>query len=226
MKSRTFETVVWVVWGCFLMSCLSACTINPYTGERQAGKVAIGAGVGAAAGAAIGALTTKGKKRRERALIGAGIGALAGGAVGYYMDVQEAKLREKLRNSGVGVSRDGDRILLHMPDNVTFATDSSRVNPGCFDVLDSVAIVLKEYKKTYVDVTGHTDSTGSHVYNQDLSKRRAMSVAQYMASQGVLADRLLTRGYGETSPIASNATSSGRAQNRRVEIQISPITRQ
>lgn len=201
---------------------LAACTTDPYTGERKASKTGMGAGVGAAVGAIGGALIGGGDAR-TRALIGAGIGALAGGAVGNYMDRQEAELRRRLERTGVGVTRVGDNIILDMPSNVTFDVDRAEINAGFYEELNSVAIVLDEYDKTLVDVTGHTDSTGSADYNMDLSRRRAQSVAEYLASQGVDRRRLLVTGMGEAQPIASNDTEAGRAQNRRVEIQIAPL---
>ena len=215
-----------VVVGAILVTFgVSACTtVNPYTQEKQVSKVAIGTGIGAASGAVIGALTASGKNRRRNALIGAGVGAVAGGGAGYYMDVQEAKLRQKLQNTGVSVTRQGDNIILNMPGNVTFATNSPNINAGFYEVLNNVAVVLNEYKKTYVDVVGHTDSTGAPDYNQRLSEERARSVAEYLTSQGVLADRLLVAGRGESEPIASNDTPEGRSQNRRVNIQIAPVT--
>jgi len=216
---RSVVGVVLIVFG------VSACTtVNPYTEEKQVSKVAIGTGIGAASGAVIGALTASGKNRRRNAVIGAGIGAVAGGGAGYYMDVQEAKLRQRLQNTGVSVTRQGDNIVLNMPGNVTFATDSPSINAGFYEVLNSVTVVLKEYPKTYVDVVGHTDSTGAADYNQRLSEERARSVAGYLTSQGVLAERLLVAGRGELEPIASNDTPEGRTQNRRVNIQISPVT--
>ncbi|MDA8138108.1 MAG: OmpA family protein [Desulfobacteraceae bacterium] len=202
----------------------SACsTVNPYTEEKQTSKLAIGAGIGAASGALIGLITAGNKDRQRNALIGAGIGALAGGSIGYYMDVQEAKLRQRLRNSGVSVTRSGDRIILNMPGNVTFATNSADINASFYEVLNSVAIVLNEYKKTTVDVIGYTDNVGAAAYNQELSERRARSVAAYLASQNVMQDRLLVAGRGESDPIASNDTPEGRAKNRRVAIEIIPI---
>jgi outer membrane protein OmpA-like peptidoglycan-associated protein len=204
---------------------LSGCTTNPYTGERQASKAAIGAGIGAAAGAAVGALSGgHSKERRKKALIGAGVGALAGGGVGYYMDVQEAKLREQLRGTGVGVTRVGDEIILNMPGNVTFATNSADVKSNFYGVLNSVSLVLKEYEKTVIEVAGHTDNRGSETYNQSLSVRRAASVGQYLSTQGIEHLRLITVGYGESHPIADNDTSAGREQNRRVELTLAPIT--
>jgi outer membrane protein OmpA-like peptidoglycan-associated protein len=207
-----------------LVFVLTACATNPYTDDRQASKLAIGAGVGAAGGAVIGLLTADSKNRQRNALIGAGIGALAGGGVGYYMDVQEAKLRQRLRESGVSVTRVGDQIQLNMPGNITFATNSADINAGFYDVLNSVSLVLNEYKNTTIDVIGHTDNVGSDAINQPLSERRALSVANYLAGQQVLPARLLVAGRGKYEPIASNNTPEGRAQNRRVTLQITPIT--
>jgi outer membrane protein OmpA-like peptidoglycan-associated protein len=200
-------------------------TINPYSRETQVSKAATGAAIGAAAGAAIGAISgDNSHERRKRALIGAGAGAIAGGSVGYYMDVQEAKLRQKLEGSGVSVTRVGDSIVLNMPSNVTFQTDSADLRPEFFDVMSSVALVLIEYDKTLVNVAGHTDSTGSDDYNLRLSQRRADSVASFLRSQGVDGLRLQTYAFGETQPIASNDTPSGRQLNRRVEISLVPLT--
>ncbi|MEG6550656.1 OmpA family protein, partial [Desulfocurvibacter africanus] len=176
---------------------------------------------GAAGGAIFG-----GGDRGKRVLIGAGIGALAGGAVGGYMDYQESKLRQRLQGTGVSVTRQGDMIILNMPGNVTFDTGSAGIKPQFFEVLNSVAIVLKEYEKTYVDVLGHTDSTGSMNLNMRLSQDRAQSVAQYLISQGVQQERFLVRGMGPNQPIADNSTAAGRSQNRRVEIKLTPITQQ
>jgi len=204
---------------------ISACsTVNPYTEEKQTSKLAIGAGVGAASGAVIGLITADSKNRQRNALIGAGVGALAGGSIGYYMDTQEAKLRQRLKNSGVSVSRVGNQIVLNMPGHVTFESNSADINAGFYEVLNSVAIVLEEYKKTTVDVVGHTDNVGSDTYNQKLSERRAQGVAQYLAGQGIMPERLLMAGYGESQPIAANNTPEGRAKNRRVTIQINPLT--
>jgi outer membrane protein OmpA-like peptidoglycan-associated protein len=140
------------------------------------------------------------------------------------MDVQEAKLRQRLRGTGVSVSRVGNNLVLNMPGNVTFRTDSSSINAGFYQVLDSVAIILKEYADTTVTVVGHTDSVGDATYNQGLSEQRAQSVAGYLSSQGVAGQRFSVMGYGEQSPVASNATRQGRAQNRRVEITLTPMS--
>ena len=211
---------VGIVVTCLLAGCT---TVNPYTRESQSSKAAKGAGIGAAVGAVAG-LLTKGDKL-ENALIGAGVGALAGGGVGYYMDVQEAKLRQKLEGTGVSVTRSGDNITLNLPSSITFATNSADLNSGFYNALGGVAMVLKEYNKTVIEVAGPTDSTGSDQYNQQLSERRASSVANYLTGQGVTQQRLLTVGAGESHPVASNDSESGRAQNRRVEMTIVPITK-
>ena len=209
-----------------LITLLSACTtINPYTGEEQTSKAVKGAGIGAASGAIVGLITgDDGRERRKHALIGAGLGAIAGGSVGYYMDVQEAKLRQKLAGTGVSVTRQGDNIILNMPSNITFDVDSSAINGEFFAVLDSVTLVLQEYDKTLVEVMGHTDSTGSNTHNQTLSERRARSVTDYFASRDIEQLRLAASGHGENYPIADNNSENGRAQNRRVEIALVPIT--
>jgi outer membrane protein OmpA-like peptidoglycan-associated protein len=201
---------------------LTACTTNPYTGESQISKGVLGAGTGAAIGGAAGATTSL--KTRKTALIGAGIGALAGGGVGVYMDNQEAKLRERLQNSGVSVTRVGDNIVLNMPSNVTFDTDQSDVKPAFYDTLNSVAIVLEEYNQTLVDVVGHTDNTGSSEYNMELSRDRAASVARYLTAQQLDPNRFSVDGRGKSQPIASNSSPSGKQKNRRVEITIQPLT--
>jgi outer membrane protein OmpA-like peptidoglycan-associated protein len=224
MNSKHFKFFVLMM--CFIIAATSCSTVNPYTEKKQTSKLAIGAGIGAASGAIIGLITADSKDRQKNALIGAGLGALAGGSIGYYMDVQEAKLRQRLRNSGVSVTRIGDQIMLNMPGNITFATGSPDINAGFYEVLNSVAVVLKEYEKTTVDVIGHTDSVGAENYNQRLSEKRARSVAEYLSSQGTMPARLLIAGMGEAQPIASNATPEGRSQNRRVNLQISPLTAQ
>ncbi len=200
-------------------------TTNPYTGDQQTSKTAAGAGIGALAGAVVGMLTGgDARQHRKNALIGAGIGALAGGAAGNYMDRQEAKLRAQLQGTGVSVTRKGNDITLNMPGNVTFQTNSADLRPDFFTVLNSVTLVLKEYDKTILEVAGHTDNTGTAQYNQVLSQRRADSVAQYLNSQGVNKQRIITVGAGETRPIAPNTTADGRQANRRVELTLEPIT--
>ena len=196
------------------VSLLSACAIDPYTGEQKVAKTAWGTGIGAAAGAGIGALAG-GKKG---ALIGAGVGALAGAGTGAYMDVQARKLREQLVGTGVQVKELDGRIYLIMPGNITFNTNEAVIKQGFTPVLDSVALVIKEYNKTMVQVHGYTDNTGTAATNNALSLRRANAVSNYLRLRGVDGNRIITDGLGSSNPIASNATAAGREQNRRVEI--------
>jgi len=208
------------------VTVLPACTtLDPYSREEQTSSATKGAVAGAVTGAVIGLISgDDAVERRQRALIGAGVGALAGGSVGYYMDQQEMKLRKQLEGTGVSVTRDGDNITLNMPGNVTFATNSSDLNPGFFGVLDSVVLVLKEFDKTLIEIAGHTDSTGSDQYNQALSERRAATVGAYLVTRGVLEMRLIELGMGESRPVADNSTPEGRALNRRVELTLVPVT--
>lgn len=220
MKMRLFAVVA-------AATTLAACTTtDPYTGETRPNYTGRGVLIGAAAGAALGYLTntSDSEEGRTNALIGAGVGALAGGAIGNYMDRQEREMREALRDSGVGVRREGNDLRLVMPGDVTFDTNSTEIKAQFYPVLNDVADVLQQYPATYVDVIGHADSTGDAGYNQRLSEQRAQAVAGYLIAQNILRDRFYVGGMGETSPIASNETPQGRAQNRRVEIIIRPHT--
>jgi len=222
MPSRLQRLMLTAVAATLVAGCQ---TIDPYTGEEKTASATKGAAIGAGAGALLGILTgDDSKERRKRALIGAGVGAIAGGAVGNYMDQQEAELRRQLEGTGVGVTRVGDEIVLNMPGNITFETNSADLKPQFFAVLDSVALVAQKYEQTVVEVTGHTDSTGSAAYNQTLSEQRAATVATYLNTRGIDRQRILAFGRGLTQPVADNATAEGRALNRRVEIRLSPIT--
>ena len=219
MTHRHFLRTLCAILG---LSLAVACVTDPYTGEKKVAKTATGAAIGGAAGAAIGAAT--GGDRGKRAAIGAAAGVLAGGAVGAYMDHQESKLREQLAGTGVSVTRVGDDLILNMPGAITFEVDKSDIRSSFYEVLNSVVLVVKEFDKTIIDVAGYTDSTGDDSYNQALSERRAASVGDYLKAQGVAPGRVVTRGYGERSPVATNDTPEGRQQNRRVELKLVPIT--
>jgi outer membrane protein OmpA-like peptidoglycan-associated protein len=201
----------------------AACTTDPETGERRISKAAIG-GIGGALGGYLLGDLVGGRRDRTEKIVGAGIGGLAGAGIGAYMDRQERELRARTAGTDVQVIRRGDDLVLNIPSGITFAYDSSDVQPEFRRTLDQVAATLGEYNQTYIDVYGHTDSTGSDAYNQALSERRALSVADYLAGHGVQQARIATRGYGETQPVASNDTDDGRAANRRVEIKIVPVT--
>jgi outer membrane protein OmpA-like peptidoglycan-associated protein len=205
------------------MLLTAACTTDPQTGQRSMSKAAIG-GIGGALGGYLLGDLVGGRHDRTEKILGAGIGAVAGAGIGSYMDAQERKLRSQTAGSGVEVERDGDNLLLRMPSGITFAHDDSAVQPQFQPTLNQVASTLAEFPKTYIDVYGHTDSDGTDEYNQALSERRARSVADYLNLHGVQSARIATRGFGETQPIATNSTPEGKAQNRRVEIKIVPVT--
>lgn len=195
---------------------LGACsTINPYTGQQQTSNAVRYGAIGGVVCGLIGAAES-GQRARNAAL---GCGAIGAG-VGAYMDVQEAELRQQLAGTGVQVQRVGDQLNLIMPGNITFNTNEFALRGEFMPVLDSVAQVLYKYNDTRLTITGHTDSTGAADYNYNLSNRRAQSVANYLATRGIDQSRLISQGLGPDRPIASNDTESGRAQNRRVELQV------
>jgi outer membrane protein OmpA-like peptidoglycan-associated protein len=204
------------------LALTSGCVTDPETGNRTISKAAIG-GLGGVVGGYLLGDILGGRNDRTAKIVGAGLGGLAGAGIGYYMDEQEKKLREQTAGTGIDVTREGDNLILNMPSNVTFAVDSAAIDPAFQTTLANVADTLSRYEKSYVDVLGHTDSTGSDAYNQALSERRAESVANFLANSGVQRARLATKGYGESQPVASNSTEAGRAANRRVEIKIVPI---
>jgi outer membrane protein OmpA-like peptidoglycan-associated protein len=208
--------------GVVLVAFGTACTTDPYTGQPQVSRTAIGAVIGSAAGAGIGALADRNHARG--ALIGAGAGALAGGAVGAYMDYQEKKLRERLQGTGVSVTRVGNEIILNMPGNITFDVNRAEIRPDFYPVLNSVVLVVQEYQKTIIEISGYTDSTGTDAHNLDLSNRRAESVAAFLKAQQVNPMRVLSQGFGEQYPAASNDTAEGRQLNRRVQMRLVPLT--
>lgn len=196
---------------------VAGCTVNPYTGERQASRAATYGGGAAVACALVGSIESS--KWARNAALGCG---LAGAGVGAYMDVQEAKLREQLEGTGVRVSREGDNIRLIMPGNITFATNSHNLRSEFYPVLNSVGEVLAKYPDTTLRVSGHTDNTGSLALNRELSERRARSVSDYLVTRQVERSRMLVEGLAYEQPIADNSSEAGRAQNRRVELYVLP----
>jgi outer membrane protein OmpA-like peptidoglycan-associated protein len=190
------------------------------TQKGAATGTAVGALVGAGLGQAIGR-DTKGT------MIGAGIGAvaggLAGGAIGRYMDNQEATMRQQLAGvEGASIQRNADLLAVTFKSDVLFDTNSAALKAGSYDEMNRVAQVLNQYPETTILIAGHTDSTGTDTYNQQLSERRAAAVKNALTGQGVNPARMSAIGYGESKPIADNNTESGRQINRRVEITIAP----
>lgn len=207
--------------GLAAMMFLASCTnVDPVTGERTRNNTGTGAIIGAIVGA--GAGTLAGGDDRRNALIGAGVGALAGAAIGNYMDRTYQNLRERLAGTGVGVTRvSQSQILLNFPADLTFDFDRDAVKGQFVPTLRDVGGVLREYEQTTVDVYGHADCRGSDAYNQDLSERRAMNVASVLISGGVIRQRLITQGYGESRPRVQPCDAEA---NRRVEVYISAFT--
>jgi len=223
MRTSTTAAIATALAGSLLLSSCATYTGQtsaPDDPNRTRNAALIGAGIGAVAGLLSGGDATE---RRQHALIGAGVGGLAGGAIGAYQDRQEAELRRQMQGTGVDVVRQGDNITLNMPGSVTFAFDKAEVQPQFYPVLDNVASTLQQYNQTIIEVAGHTDSVGTDSYNQRLSQQRAEAVASYLNSRGVMRDRMITVGAGESRPIASNDTEQGRAANRRVEITLVPV---
>ena len=200
---------------------LSGCVTDPTTGQQTISKTAMYGLGGAATCGIVGALSHGSKGARNSALACGVVGA----GVGAYMDHQEKLLRDNLANSGVDVERTGDQIKLVMPENITFATGSAALGGGASASLDKVAEVLAKYTDTTIQVIGHTDSTGSDAINEPLSRNRAAAVANFLSNRGVAANRISASGMGSRQPIASNTTTDGKAQNRRVEIKVNPIQR-
>ncbi|MGB1160002.1 MAG: OmpA family protein [Alphaproteobacteria bacterium] len=204
---------------------LSGCVAtDPYTGQTTLTNTGGGSAIGAALGGFVGAVTAEEGDRGRGALRGALAGGVVGAGVGAYMDYQERELRQSLEGTGVGIERQGDDLRLIMPSEVTFDVASFEIKPSFYAVLDNVADVMINYPETTVQIAGHTDSDGSDSYNQDLSVQRASAVRNFLSAQGVEFNRMSAVGFGERFPIASNDTEYGKAQNRRVEITLSPAS--
>ncbi|WP_133501548.1 OmpA family protein [Cognatilysobacter terrigena] len=221
-KTSTF--VLAALIGAIVTGCATnpnSYTTNPDTNDRTRNGALIGAAVGAVAGVLSG---DDAVERRQRALVGAGVGALAGGAVGNYQDRQERALRDSLQGTGVGVTRQGDNIVLTMPDAITFSTNSSALQPQFRPVLDNLASTLTQYNQTVINVAGHTDQRGDANYNLNLSQQRAESVAGYLNTKGVTRNRMVVVGRGETQLLCTENTESCWSRNRRVEITLVPLT--
>lgn len=207
---------------------LSACATDEYGRSRPMTDTEKGVLIGALSGAAVGAVASKKDRRTKGVLIGAVGGGLAGGAIGTYMDNQKKDFDKVLapeRDSGVilveKLPKDGLRVT--MTAQSAFDIDSASIKSNFNSTMDKIAGIVNKYGKTTIDVVGHTDNTGPDKHNQELSERRAQSVAQYLLNKNVHRERLRIEGAGETQPRADNKTADGRTQNRRVEMIIEPV---
>ena len=191
-------------------------------GPNDNANARTGAIIGALGGAVAGASTgDTNAERRRQAAIGAAIGAGIGGAIGNRLDQQEEELRQTL-GSNVGIVNDGTNLTVSLPENILFATNSTTVSGSAQNNLFALANSLQRYPNSTVNVIGHTDNVGGAAFNQDLSQRRAQSVASILINAGVSPARIRSIGRGEDAPIATNLTAEGRAQNRRVDVVITP----
>jgi outer membrane protein OmpA-like peptidoglycan-associated protein len=200
---------------------LTACETmtDPNNPNRNAqSQAAIGAGIGAVAGLLLGDTA---QERRNGALVGAAIGAGIGGVNGAALDRQEAELRQQL-GSNARIVNTGSQLVVTLPQDILFATGDATLTGGLRNDLNALASSINNFPNTTVNVIGHADNTGGAAFNQDLSARRAQSVSSALISSGVSPSRIRSIGRGEDAPIASNLTAEGRAQNRRVEITITP----
>lgn len=207
--------------GGLALATLGACVDpNAYPDDPNA-RAKQGAIIGGMAGAVLGASHNK-NNALQGALFGGALGAAGGALIGTSLDQQAADMRAAIGNPNITVTNMGGYLVVNMPQDVLFATDSAALRPDLVRDLRGVAGVLTRYPDSTVQVIGHTDSTGSEAYNADLSQRRASSVANVLTDYGVNGYRLAVIGRGATQPVASNDTPAGRAQNRRVEIIIRP----
>ena len=195
---------------------LSGCTTDPNSGQQRLNKTALGTLAGAAGGAVISKATGGNKTGRDAA-----IGAALGAGVGLYMERQAKQLEQQMAGTGVTVTPNANgNIDLVMPGSITFSFDDATLNNGFKPTLSKLAQTMNQYNQNTVTIAGHTDSKGAASYNQGLSRDRAYAVANYLTANGVPANRINVVAYGESRPVASNDTESGRQQNRRVELTI------
>ncbi len=202
---------------------LSACEPGPIGGNPNDpnANTRNSALIGAGAGAVIGALSKGDGNRADGALVGALAGGAIGAGIGYSLDKQEADLRRQL-DSDVIITNTGDRLIVTLPQDILFATDSTTVQAGMQNDLAALARNVNVYSNSTLQIIGHTDSDGDAAYNQQLSEGRARAVASVLIGNGVPGGRIRSIGRGESQPVASNLSAAGKAQNRRVEIVILP----
>jgi outer membrane protein OmpA-like peptidoglycan-associated protein len=215
MKNTMIKNTSMIMALALVMSCSTV---------KNANKTQKGAAIGAAGGAVIGGVLGnnlgKGNNTALGAILGAAIGGAAGGYIGNRMDRQAERIEEEIPGAEVTRVGEGINVVFDQEAGVYFDTNKANVQGTSAETLDKLAAIFKEYPKSNILVEGHTDSAGSEEYNMGLSQQRAESVSEYLMAKGIAADRFTTKWYGETQPRADNATTEGKAKNRRVELAI------
>jgi outer membrane protein OmpA-like peptidoglycan-associated protein len=217
MKTLKTYVALLLLMALFITNALAQTSTT--TTKKTWSKTAKGGIIGAAAGGVIGGVV--GKKAGNTAagvIVGAAVGGTAGALIGRRMDKQAEELRREM--AGAKVERVGEGIKITFDSGILFPTNAANLSAVAQNNIAELAKTLKKYDDTDVLIQGHTDASGTAEYNQSLSERRAASVRNYTTAQGVDANRITTQGYGESMPVASNTTASGKQANRRVEIAI------
>ncbi len=216
MTMMKFPTLIAVGGLAFVTACADPSAPNGNFNAQN------GAGIGAGLGALAGILAADtAKERRQNALKGALIGGVVGGGIGNILDRQEEELRAQM-GGNVGIVNNGNNLVVTLPQDILFATNSTTVSGASQSDLFTLASSINRYPNSTVNVVGHTDSVGDASFNFDLSQRRAQAVTSVLINAGVAPQRLRSIGRGEDAPVATNNTAQGRQQNRRVEIIITP----
>lgn len=197
-----------------LMNCQAVQNAN----NTQKGAV-IGTTAGAVIGGILGNNIGKGGNTALGAILGGVIGGAAGGVIGNKMDKQAREIKTALPGAEVERVNEGIKVTFN-ESIVNFGFDSSELTYEARENLKKLAEVLINNPDTNINVYGHTDNKGADSYNLSLSERRASAVINYLSDLGVSRNRMISRGLGETDPIATNETEDGRAKNRRVEFAI------
>lgn len=214
MKTRTLIALP-LVATVALTGCLENSSLSDSDSKARQGAVA-----GAVLGGIVG--LSQGDGKLGKAAVGAVIGGAIGAGIGGTLDQQAADLRQDLGNDDVQIVNTGSELVVTLPQDILFDTDSAVVRAGLQSDLGALARNLQDYPSTTVQVIGHTDNTGDAGYNQELSTRRASAVSTILRANGVESYRVNAYGRGEDAPVTTNLTPEGRAQNRRVEIIITP----
>lgn len=215
MKTRFFAVPLAVSFA--LTGCMDTTQLGDPNSKAQQGAI-VGAMLGGIAG------LSSDKNKGAKAVVGAAIGGAIGGTIGQQLDRQADDLRQDFGNDEVQIVNTGSELIVTMPQDILFAIDSAVVVPSLQSDLGALAQNLIAYPDTSIQVVGHTDNSGTAEHNFALSTRRAAAVGAILTANGVASGRIQAYGRGEDMPVTTNLTPEGRAQNRRVEIIITPTT--